>query len=596
MCGISGWTLAQAGKFGTPDLETMQKSVAHRGPDDSGIFEAAECGIALAHNRLSIIDLSNHGHQPMVNAANGDVLIFNGEIYNFRDLRKQLEKRNYRFHSESDTEVLLYAFAEWGIDCVQKIKGMFAFAIWSPQNDALYLARDSMGIKPLLCWNMEDGAGIVFASEIKAFLGLPGFRRTINRKSLAQFLEFGFSCEENTVFAGVQKLTPGTWQKISRGRIVENQTYFTPATPSLISDIEVPALVEHIYQTLDTVVAEQLVADVPVGILLSGGLDSSLIAALACRHKPVETFTMGFGQSEIDERPFARTVSRFIGSDHHELEITPEEITHDLESNVAHFDDLFADWGMISTRLLYQKCRDQGIKVVIVGEGADELFGGYGVFRNALPGALKGPKAWRLFQLYRQYAGRRYGSQYRVFSRLMRGYLNESNNDYFHAIRMFESRHQLPNNYVMKVDRASMAVSVEARVPYLDSRVAEIAYTVPRELLINETGEKLLLRKVASQYNLLPDEIIQRQKFGAPLASSWMNESPKFRAYAREIILGKQSWVDELGLRTAMTAYFDKGKTGYAFPHSISIFRNLAWRLLLLNLWSRTYLERSNAH
>lgn len=304
---------------------------------------------------------------------------------------------------------------------------------------------------------------------------------------------------------------------------------------------------------------------------------------------------MGFAESGVDERPYGRIVSKHIGSVHHELEIRPEEISEGLEENVRYFDDVFADWGMISTRLLYGKCKELGIKVVIVGEGSDELFGGYGVFRNALSGGLRGPKHWRLFQLYRQYAGRRYGRCFVEFVRLMGGYLERADDDWFSAIRMFETLNQLPNNYVMKVDKASMAVSVEARVPYLDSRVAELAYRVPRDLLVGPEGGKLLLKHVARNYGLLPDEIIKRPKFGAPLAVSWMDESESFRSYARDIILSPSGWTDELGLGNAMIDYFDRGRRGYAFPHAISVFRNLAWRLLLLNLWSRWYLEPAHA-
>ncbi len=576
-------------------LARARQQLIHRGPDDQGTYFDAECGIALAHNRLSIIDLSEHGHQPMIDPETGNVLVFNGEIYNYRELRETLKAAGHAFQSESDTEVLLRAFAQWGIDCVHRVKGMFAFAVWSPRQQSLFLARDPMGIKPLYYWQMGPGRGIAFASEVKAFLPLPGFTRKLNRRSLQQFLEFGYSCGEETIFDGVLKLLPGSWVRIEGGRVVEAQTYFEAPNPMSAAEADGPKLAETLHNTLDQVVHQHLVADVPVGILLSGGLDSGIIAALAARHQPIQTFTMGFDNSEVDERPYGRAVSTFIGSQHHELEIRPEEITAGLEENVRYFDDLFADWGMISTRLLYHKCREKGIKVVIVGEGADELFGGYGVFGNALPGALRGPRQWRLFQLYRQYAGRRYGQCFAEFSRLMNSYLERTDGDWFSAIRLFETRNQLPNNYVMKVDKASMAVSVEARVPYLDSRVAELAYRVPRDLSIGLGGGKLLLKQVARNYRLLPDEIINRPKFGAPLAVSWMDDSPSFRNYAQEIILSPSGWADELGLRGAMTAYFARGQRGYAFPRAISIFRNLAWRLLILNLWSRWYLVPAHA-
>lgn len=449
MCGIVGWYQGRAGSLDLSSLASSQRAIHHRGPDDQGTFVDVNHRVALAHNRLSIIDLSENAHQPMINAANGDVLVFNGEIYNFRELRIHFEAGGHVFRSNSDTEVLLVAFQHWGIDCVRRIKGMFAFAVWSPRQNALFLARDPMGIKPLYYWTMPSDKGIVFASEIKAFLPLPGFERVINHHSLEQFIEFGYSCGEDTIFQGVSKLLPGTWMRIEDGRVVESAVYFEPAVPLNDGQFDPAGLIKNTYETLDRVVSEHLVADVPVGILLSGGLDSGLIASLAARHSPIQTFTMGFAESKVDERPFARVVSEFVGSHHHELEITPLELTEDLEQNVRFFDDLFGDWGMISTRLLYRKCREQGIKVVIVGEGADELFGGYNVFRNALPAALRGPRRWRLFQLYRQYAGRRYGRCFAEFARWMTGYLDESGGDWFHAIRMFETRNQLDRKSVV---------------------------------------------------------------------------------------------------------------------------------------------------
>jgi asparagine synthase (glutamine-hydrolysing) len=281
-------------------------------------------------------------------------------------------------------------------------------------------------------------------------------------------------------------------------------------------------------------------------------------------------------------------VASHIGSDHREITIHPHEISDGLEEVAWFFDDLFADWGTVSTRLMYRKCREAGIKVVLVGEGSDELFGGYPIFEAARN--LHGPMTWRLFQLYRRYAGRRYGGQFSKFLATMRGYLDQTGGDLFQAVRLFETRNQLPNNYVMKVDKASMSVSVEARAPFLDRRVAELAYCTPAAELLKNGTNKSLLRSMAERFELLPREITQREKFGASIAASWMDESQKFRDYARQVILDRNGWVDELGLRNAMTDYFSGSRSGYAFPRAISIFSNLAWRLLLLNLWSRRYL------
>jgi asparagine synthase (glutamine-hydrolysing) len=344
-----------------------------------------------------------------------------------------------------------------------------------------------------------------------------------------------------------------------------------------------------LYDTLAEVVAQHLVADVPVGLLLSGGLDSSITAALAARQARITTISMGFADSTLDERPFARVVAAHIGSDHREVTIDPQSISDELEEVAWYFDDLFADWGTVSTRLLYKKCREMGLKVVLVGEGSDELFGGYPVFETAQ--RLRGPVTWRMFQLYRLYSGRRYGGHFPAFARIMRTHLAEADGDWFHAVRLFELRNQLPNNYVMKVDKASMSVSVEARAPFLDRRVAAQACAIPVDQLLGAGGPKALLRSMAERFTLLPAAIARRPKTGASMAASWMDESVRFRAYARHVILDREGWVDRLGLRGAMTDYFNGTRDGYAFPRAISIFSNLAWRLLLLNLWARRYVR-----
>jgi asparagine synthase (glutamine-hydrolysing) len=585
MCGIAGWLLKDPCRRGTTELQRMLEAIRHRGPDDTGAFVSQDSHVAIGHNRLSIIDLTSGGHQPMVNRDNGDVLSFNGEVYNFRELRRELEAKGYRFRSESDTEVLLFAFAAWGTECVRRIRGMFAFAIWRPAERALFLFRDAMGIKPLYYWKSPSG-GIVFASELKTFLVFPGFRASLDRRAIGQFLEFGYTFEnERTIVNGVHKLPPGHYLRVRANEKPELQCYFRPEIASdgnaKLGDVE-----KELHAALDEVTAQHLIADVPVGLLLSGGLDSSLIAALAARQTKVRTFTMGFANSDIDERAHARRVAHHIGSEHEEILITPRDVSDDLESTIACFDDLFADWGTISTRLLYKKCRERGIKVVLVGEGADELYGGYDVFRSS---SSLAPIDWWLFQLYRAYSGRRYGRYFGAFRTLMRDYLNSVDGNRFDAIRLFETRNQLPNNYVMKVDKASMSVSVEARVPYLDQRVAEIAYRIPKGLLLTERTEKNLLRRVAHRFQLLPEETLTRPKLGGSIAASWLDEQPAFRSFAQEIVLAKGGWTEALGLRPAMAAYFVKNQSGYSFPRSVSIFRNLAWRLLILEMWSNVY-------
>ena len=592
MCGIAGWSLGEGQGREISQLSVMAAMIAHRGPDDHGMFTDDAAGIALAFRRLSIIDLSAAGHQPMTSADGAVVLIFNGELYNYQELKRELESLGCVFRSRSDSEVALTALAHWGPPALKRFDGMFALAAWYVRERRLLLARDPLGMKPLYYTRRGMAEGVAFASEIKAFLSLEGFVAEMNPRSLRQYLEFGYVFDaHNTSLAGVSKLPPGHAMEIVAGRAGAPYAFFVPrlADPGDLRTLEQTA--DELYVTLDEVVRQHLAADVPVGLLLSGGLDSSVIAALAARQARVATISMGFAESSVDERGFARAVARHIGSDHREILISQREIVDGLDEVVWHFDDLFSDWGTVSTRLLYGKCREQGIKVVLVGEGADELFGGYGIFAAAQRG--RGPILWRLFQLYRRYAGRRYGGQFARFAAEMRSHLAQSGGSMFDAVRLFETRNQLPNNYVMKVDKASMSVSVEARAPYLDRRVAVLAYSTPEKHLLAGGDDKLVLRVMAERNDLLPREITRRPKFGASIAASWMDESEEFRRYARDAILKPNGWAERLGLSGAMTDFFEGKRKGYAFPRAISIFNNLAWRLLLLQLWSRKYLGAS---
>jgi asparagine synthase (glutamine-hydrolysing) len=582
MCGIAGWSLRPGASLAPEALEAMAAAIRHRGPDDHDTWLAPRAGVGLTHNRLAIIDLSAAGRQPM-RSESGRVLVFNGEIYNFQALRVELERAGHAFHSRTDSEVVLRGFDAWGPAVLRRLRGMFALALWSPADETILLARDPMGMKPLYYVPLPGGRGLAFASEVKAFLALPGFAPRVNPDALEQYLEMGYTYDAHaTSLLGVSKLPPGHTVELRAGQAGEPVAYFEPPLPDPTDDRPLEAREEELHETLSQVVAEHLIADVPVGLLLSGGLDSSLVAALAARQSRLTTLTMGFADSKVDERPFGRQVAEHLGSDHHEVLFEPAELAAGLDEAAACLDDLFGDWGVITTRLVYARARQQGLKVVLVGEGSDELFAGYPVFETPA-----GPAWLRTLQLYRRYCGRRYGRGVLRFAPLFRRLLARSRGDLFDAIRLFESRHQLPNNYVMKVDKASMSVSAEARCPWLDQRVAEIAYRTPRRFLLAEGTNKHLLRFMARRRGLLPEEIVSRPKYGASIAASWLDEAPGFRAHARGLILERDRWADALDLRDAMERYFDRGERGYPPPRAISIFSNLAWRLLLLELWSR---------
>ena len=585
MCGIVGW-------LGKTEFHQQWKHKSHafldgqqhRGPDSRGQYIDDKNGLFIGHNRLSIIDLTELGNQPM-KCDRGNVLAFNGEIYNHIELRGELTELGYTFKSKSDTEVLLIALQNWGIECLPRLNGMFAFAYWQQVSQTLHLVRDPMGIKPLYYSTSFSESTVVFSSELNNLRSNTDKQSKIDSRTLKQVLEFGHSIDEHaTIFEDMLKVAPGQRLEFRRGTAIKRRTYYQPNNCLISCDNKV----EHerlLFKNLETVVRQHFVADVPVGLLLSGGLDSSLIAALASKHRQIHTISMGFSDSSVDEREYAREVASLIGSQHTEVLITPQDILESVEHVASHFDDVFVDWGLISTRLLYEKCSQNGIKVVLVGEGSDELFGGYPTYRFAQKSK---PNEWSVFKLYRMYAGRRYGSQYFAFRKLIKSYLRRCNNDLFSALRMFETRNRLPNNYIQKVDKASMSVSVEARTPFLDVRIADIAYATPSELLLNAQDEKLILKRIARKHSLLPESILQRQKFGAGIASDWLTSSKIMREYARDVILDTDGLSHQLGYSRAMKRFFDDGKIGYRAPHPISLFSNLAWRLLILNLWARS--------
>lgn len=588
MCGIAGWSFPKGAAPPIAALKRIALALAHRGPDGAGLYECESDGIALAHRRLSIIDLSNASSQPMLALGGKVALSYNGELYNFRDLRAELEARGVTFATTGDTEVVLKAYLEWGIDCLSRFAGMFAIALWDERTHTLHLARDAMGIKPLY-W-VQQGSGIAFASEARSLSLLPGVSLRLRDRGVAQYLEFGYVLEDDqTIFESIKKLPPGTRLAIREGKVVERVSFFEARVqPREIVDFDAEA--REFRSLLDRVVDEHLIADVPVAILLSGGLDSSVVAALAAKRAKVQALTMAFAGAALDERPFAAQVAKHIGASFQEISIAPSDVIVELKQNAAMFDDLFADWGTITSRLLYRKSREFGYKVVLVGEGADELFGGYAIFE--VPKKLS---AWAKFRLYQRYAGQRYGSCRALFSGVFGAYESQTA-DAFDAVRLFESRRQLPNQYVMKVDKASMAESVEARAPYLDRRIAEFAYGLPRSALQSGDQNKLILRKVAALDGLLPQAIGARVKYGAPLDATWMDTDSSLRALARARLFADGSMTERYGLRTAMSEYLIDRKSGQRWPGAISIYRGLAWRLLLMELWAESVLRAPEAN
>jgi asparagine synthase (glutamine-hydrolysing) len=592
VCGIYGFWGRGIDRRG---VETMGRLMRHRGPDDHGIFHDESRGLWLGHERLAIIDLSAGGHQPMTTADQPVVVCFNGEIYNFEGLRRELEGRGERFHSHSDTEVLLRGYLAWGERVVDRLHGMFAFAIWDGRSATLLLARDATGIKPLFYGWLAGG--FVFASEMKALAAIPGVRFDPDRDSVNQYMALGYVWDEHkSILPGVLKLPPGHLLRVAAGEtsrparwwkvpVLESQERLEPA--------QLDRRADELYEILNAVVAQHLVADVPVGLLLSGGLDSSVLAAIAARQSRsrVQTLSIGFEPCDEDERPFARAVAGHLGTDHRELVLRPDTALGEFEKNAWFYDDLFYDVGLAASLAAYRACRSSGLKVVLVGEGADELFGGYTRFSQLCsPIADLLPDVVRRRLFFRQYSGQNFGPDAGPFLELIARIHSHGHADWFSTLRHYEMAHQLPNNLNMKVDRASMAASVEARVPYQDRRVVESVCALPRSAFLDGHRNKLVLRHMASRHRLLPREIIERPKLGMLLPGNWLQDSAIFSPFARKAICEHGDWARRLGLQDAMVAFFDGRERRWTrFFRRHLAYSTVAWRLFVLEMWSAAY-------
>ncbi len=542
MCGLGGYV----GRGSAQVLEAMTKRLAHRGPDSTGTWVGE--GIGLAHTRLSILDLSPAGNQPMGEPEAGLRVVFNGEIYNFGDLRAELEAAGYRFRSRSDTEVLLHGYRRWGLELVPRLRGMFAFAIWDSLRRTLLIARDRLGIKPLFYAPMADG--LIFASEIKALFAHPDVRTELDVEAVDAYLTLGYVPAPRTIFHGLVALPPGHWLQWQEGR-TRSGRYWTPDYRRPVLEGSEEALADELDARLNEAVRAHLVADVPIGVFLSGGIDSSLVAALAQRASPdpLQTFTIGF-EGGGDERAYARLVAEHLGTRHHERLAKPD-LEAVLPKLVWHLDQPLFDNSVLPTYLVSQVAREWG-KVVLSGDGGDEPFFGYDWTRWALtlpsrpwplPSVLSdwdwayrtGPwgLAQRLYYDVSHTVGERYARRMTA-SRAFRSWLYQPEfleragadaeaallrrlqtapvGDPREALLHADLTGFLPDDILCKVDRMSMACGLEVRVPLLDHCLLEWVLRLPIPLRFRRGYGKYLLRRVAARY--LPASIVKPRKQG----------------------------------------------------------------------------------
>lgn len=598
MCGIAGivGTLPLTAEAAWGELSSMANALAHRGPDDEGVWLDAAAGVGLCHRRLAIIDTSPLGHQPMKSVSGRFVITFNGEIYNFRELHAQLAAAGHSFSGSSDTEVLLASIEEWGIlGALQRSIGMFAFGVWDQRERTLWLARDRFGEKPLyyaqLGASMHDGGRsgplVAFASELKALRRHGAWNDDVDRNALALFLRHGFIPAPHTIFKRVRKVPPACALevRVTDGvpRLREHnywQLMTDSAGGALPDQDEIPSLLDQVHDALSMAVRRQMVADVPVGAFLSGGIDSSLIVALMQRSssRPVRTFTLGFDAEEFNEAPYARQVAAHLGTQHTEHIVTAAETLQVIPRLARIYDEPFADSSQIPTFLVCALARRE-VTVALTGDGGDELFGGYSRYLEALgkwrkmqtaPPALRSGAAralevmplWALSAVASSaWVASRMRGQRRVPDRIReRAYvwgasslpeLYRAMMSYWqppaqyvigatepglpaHAECMDGIAHMmyadtceyLPDDILVKVDRAAMSVSLETRVPLLDVGVAEAAWRIPTQVHVKDGRGKWVLRQLLARY--LPSEMFERPKqgFAIPIAS-WLRHELK---------------------------------------------------------------------
>jgi asparagine synthase (glutamine-hydrolysing) len=625
MCGIAGFAdiLPRQGSLpaDTNRMKAMCDVMRHRGPDDEGMLVAP--GIAIGMRRLSIIDLAG-GHQPIQNEDHTVSVVFNGEIYNHRALRETLEAAGHRFSTSSDTETIVHGYEEWGERVFDRLRGMFAIAIWDERSRSLLLGRDRAGIKPL--YYGEAAGRLYFGSEAKCLLANPEIGRQLDPAALDHYLAYLYTPRDHAIFRGILKLPPGHYLVLRDGRVDVKCYWQLPVTESFRGS-EAEAL-DRLETILADAVSSHMMSDVPLGAFLSGGIDSSVVVALMARvsQRPVKTFAIGFDESDFNELPHARRVAEHLGTDHHEFVVRPDALGI-LDRLIWHFDEPFGDPSAIPTWYVSEVAR-RHVTVALSGDGGDELFGGYdrylphprvASFDRVAPGVGRAlaSLAWRVLphgmqgknflrhvsrdaqgryldsvtfyhaderaallsgDLRRALAGRDTEAAFREpFSRL-------ADLPFSAQMMAFDFETYLPGDCLTKVDRMSSAHALESRVPLLDHLVAEFAASLPVSLKIQGERRKHLLKQLA--YRLIPRELLDRPKqgFGVPL-THW------FRGSMREV------FGDVVGSPQArQRGYFDPAFVSRILNEHLSGRRDHAfrlWQLLVFELWHRQYIDRA---
>lgn len=624
MCGIAGFVVPSGTVDAGGALRMMAHAIAHRGPDDEGFMRLSTSDgahdVGLAHRRLSIIDLST-GHQPLGNETGAVQIVFNGEIYNFESLRAELIAHGHVFKTRSDTETIVHAYEQWGIDCLERLRGMFALAIWDSDRQRLFLARDRFGKKPL--YLMERDGRLLFGSEIKALLAFPGTRKEVDKNAVIDYLAYRYVPGPATLFHGIRKLMPGSFALWERGSLVERRYYLPPDRRALS---EAPAsdgdVVGSFIEKLDEAVRIRMVSEVPFGAFLSGGIDSSAVVALMSRHagQPVKTFSVGFTETQYSELRYAKAIAEQFETDHHELTVSQDHLLEHLPALVRFRDAPVSEPSDIPIYLLSREA-GRTVKMVLTGEGSDEFLGGYpkhvyerysgGYHRiplllrqglveplvRALPyrfrrvqtaiatmgledrkhrmvrwfGALAPQQLQALLALDSEGISQSSGIQFDV----------EPGNSALRSILYFDQTSWLPDNLLERGDRMTMAASIEARMPFMDHELAGFVSQLPDHWRVNGRVTKSVLRQAMTR--LLPQRILKRPKVGFRVPVNEWFRGP-MRGYLQEHLLSVESRTRD---------YYRHGELARVLAEHVQGRRNhekLLWALLTLEIWHREYL------
>jgi asparagine synthase (glutamine-hydrolysing) len=623
MCGINGiaYSTRSGKQIDERILTKMRDVVVHRGPDGAGNFVDGQIG--LGHRRLSIVDVA-HGAQPMFNEDKSLVIVYNGEVYNHADYRAELEAKGHVYRTHCDTETILHLYEEFGENCVKKLRGMFAFAIWDRKQKSLFIARDRLGVKPL--YYLHDGQGsLFFGSEIKTILAAAAVRPEINYNSLPdQFANHGTSKDE-TLFSGVRRLLPGHTLLWSDGKIKIRKYWdlaYEPKLEGTDSDF-----IEEWREMFRHSVKLRLMADVPLGMFLSGGIDSSAIAAVMSQmvDEPIKTFSVGFKEREANEFEYARIVARKFGTDHHEVTITPEQFFAELPKLVWHEDEPL---GFIASVPLYfvSRLAQNHVKVVLTGEGSDEIMAGYGRYGKTLQLLNYGekyesltPKFLRSFiksgatavggKLTRTFLTRDtdienlFFDNFAIFGKALQAQLFSAKtkariadeNPYFYQnewLRKADAGETLDkllyvdsktylHELLMKQDQMSMAASIESRVPFLDHKLVELTARMPVKMKLRGATTKFLLKEAMK--GILPDEILHRPKMGFPVpVGSWFRH--KFRHIVEEYVLGERARTRGIFNPEFVRRLVAEHNAGVNHDERI-------WQLVNFEIWQRQFID-----